>query len=55
MHKTYLDFVGVLGLVVAAMMMVVGMDTAEPWFVAVGGMVMVMVVAVSFIKTRLPK
>ena len=55
MHKAYFDLVGVLGVVVAAMMMVVGVSDAEPWFVAVGGMVMVMVVAVSFIKTRLPK
>jgi hypothetical protein len=55
MHKAYFDFVGILGLVVAAIMMAVGVDAAEPAFVVVGGMVMVMVVLVAFIKSRLPR
>lgn len=53
--KTYFDFVGILGSTVAAIMMAVGVNAAEPWFVAVGGMVGGMMVAVAFIKTRLPK
>ena len=53
--KTYLDFTGVLGLVVAAIMMTVGIDVAEPGFIVVGGMVLVMVVLVAFIKSRLPR
>jgi hypothetical protein len=36
-------------------MMTVGIDVAEPGFIVVGGMVLVMVVLVAFIKTRLPK
>lgn len=55
MMKAYFDFVGILGLAVAAIMMAVGMDTAEPWFVGIGIMVGGMMVAVAFIKTRLPK
>ena len=55
MHKAYFDFVGILGLVVAAIMMAVGVDAAEPAFVVVGGMVLVMVVLVAFIKSRLPQ
>jgi hypothetical protein len=55
MHKAYLDFTGILGLVVAAIMMTVGIDVAEPGFIVVGGMVLVMVVLVAFIKSRLPR
>ena len=55
MHKAYLDFTGVLGLVVAAIMMTVGIDVAEPGFIVVGGMIAVMVALVAFIKSRLPR
>jgi hypothetical protein len=55
MHKAYLDFTGVLGLVVSAILMTVGIDVAEPGFIVVGGMVLVMVVLVAFIKSRLPQ
>ncbi len=55
MHKAYFDFVGILGLVVAAIMMAVGMDAAEPAFVVIGGMIVVMVALVAFIKSRLPR
>jgi len=53
--KAYFDFVGVLGLVVAVVMMTIGLDTAEPWFVGVGFMVLAMVAAVAFIKSVLPR
>ena len=55
MHKAYFDFVGILGLVVAAGMVAVGMDADEPWFVGIGMMVGGMMVAVAYISTRLPK
>jgi hypothetical protein len=53
--QTYLDVTGVLGLVVAAIMMTVGIDVAEPGFIVVGGMIVVMVALVAFIKSRLPR
>jgi hypothetical protein len=53
--QTYLDFTGILGLVVAAIMMAVGIDVAEPGFIVVGGMIVVMVALVAFIKSRLPR
>lgn len=55
MHKTYLDFVGILGATVAAIMMAMDMDKAEPIFFGVGLGILGIVAAVAFIKTRLPK
>jgi len=54
MHKFYMNCVGILGSTVAAIMMAVGMDSAEPIFFGVGLGIMAMVAAVAYINTRLP-